>query len=230
MSKYEWERGEIVIPSAEWADFKKRIRDALNTASERQFDLANKLYEHIRTKHPKARGYELRGKAEDFVRAQSTAPSMWTPARYTPSDASKALESVIGWDTGAKDVKVRKPRKNMFPAYGINATTFNDTDCSLHFDNERRVAVWNVGENNRACETARAGNIGKAFFASLGKVKWTRGSGGTIIGNDEYNQDAGRDYEGGGGSYVVDRFGPDVKPPKASTGHGYVASSFGRRW
>jgi len=136
----------------------------------------------------------------------------------------------MGHDSRTRDTKVRKPRKNMFPVYGNTATTFHDTNCSVHFDNERRVAVWNVPENNRACEDARAGNIGKAFRASLAKVKWTRGSGGTIVGNDEYNRDAGRDYEGGGGSYVVERFGPDVKMPSASQGLGYVASPFGRRW
>jgi len=40
-------------------------------------------------------------------------------------------------------------------------------------------------------------------------VEWTRGSGGTIIGNDEYNQDS--DAVGGGGNYVCYEFGPRKK-------------------
>jgi hypothetical protein len=63
-----------------------------------------------------------------------------------------------------------------------------------------------VPSNNHACETARRHPVAAAFFAALGRVRWTRGSGGEIVGNDEYNRDV--DYEGGGANYVVDRYGP----------------------
>jgi hypothetical protein len=50
------------------------------------------------------------------------------------------------------------------------------------------------------------GRGGAIFFAALGKIKWTRSSGGFATGNDEYNQD--NTYSGGGANYVTFSYGP----------------------
>ncbi len=56
------------------------------------------------------------------------------------------------------------------------------------------------------------------------------GSGGSIIGNDEYNRDAGGDYEGGGGSYSKGKWGPDERKalaaPSRNSGYGYGGGGF----
>lgn len=84
-------------------------------------------------------------------------------------------------------------------------------DCgesSIAFDG--RTLVWAVGENNHARDYGRAHPIARALFAALDRVTWTRGSGGDIVGNDEYNRD-NRD-SGGGGNYVLNRYGPERAP------------------
>lgn len=74
--------------------------------------------------------------------------------------------------------------------------------------------TWNVPENNHACDHAHEHHIGRAFFAALNKVTWTRGSGGVIVGNNEYSRDS---YDvGGGGNYETARFGPQTKRPTRS--------------
>jgi hypothetical protein len=75
--------------------------------------------------------------------------------------------------------------------------------------------------------------MGKEFFSRLRRINWTRGSGGTIVGNDEYNSDS---YDAGGGAnYTKDRFGPGEKKSGSAGystygGGGPFAPMGGRRW
>ena len=77
------------------------------------------------------------------------------------------------------------------------------------FSDASRSVSWRVEENNHARDTAREHHMGRAFFAALSKVEWVRGTGGTIVGNDEYNRDS--EYDGGGGNYVTGSFGTESK-------------------
>ena len=45
MSCYEWERGLIIIPTSQWAGFKKAIRDAVNSQIDKDFALATRVFE-----------------------------------------------------------------------------------------------------------------------------------------------------------------------------------------
>ena len=76
---------------------------------------------------------------------------------------------------------------------------------NVSLDLKAKTASWDVDENNHACESARRTPIGRAFFRALGRITWTRGSGGTIVGNDEYNREGGG--EGEGGHYVTGEYG-----------------------
>lgn len=237
MSCNDWEQGEIVIPAAEWATFKARVREVLNKASERQFELATKLHEHLispAVKDRKLKGWELYQEAQKFIDVACTRPSTFYPARYTHDDGRVAIRVVVEQDYAQKamTVKVKAPRKNAFPKYGNNVVTFQGDECVVHFDNETRTAKWAVHENNQACERARESALGKAFFSALGGIKnWTRGSGGKIIGNDEYNRDSR--YEGGGANYVKDTYPPPERPSARTQyvgGYGYGGPTFGRRW
>ena len=45
MSCYNWESGSIFIPTAQWAGFKKGIRDAVNSQIDKDFALVTRVFE-----------------------------------------------------------------------------------------------------------------------------------------------------------------------------------------
>lgn len=101
---------------------------------------------------------------------------------------------------------------------GVDKSTVESTgkievDCGgeafYYLRPDTHTVFWDVGENNHAQERAREEPNARVLFKALGKIKWGRGSGGDIIGNDEYNRDDCT--AGGGGNYVVESFGPKKK-------------------
>lgn len=89
---------------------------------------------------------------------------------------------------------------------------FGSGDTSITVSRADRTVFWQVSENNRAVECAHEHPMGVAFFDILGSVRYTRGSGGVIVGNDEYNRDSVE--VDGGGNYETCRFGPERKRKK----------------
>jgi hypothetical protein len=91
--------------------------------------------------------------------------------------------------------------------YPTNRTTRFDTDDgTITFDRATASVRWEVGENNHAVRDARELPFGVVFFAELGKVRWTRNTGGVIVGNDEYSQAS--ESASGRGNTVNSGLGP----------------------
>jgi hypothetical protein len=114
-------------------------------------------------------------------------------------------------------VRLRKPQKGHEKIKLLPLKTARYAvgwEATITLDHKARTVTWDVGENNHACESARAHPMGEAFFKALGRITWTRGSGGKIVGNDEYNRHEGRGEEGGGGNYVTAEYGPERKAKK----------------
>lgn len=198
MSRNEWESGTINIPSAQWASFKKNIRDAYNANQDRLFNRATSVYDAITAEAKGQRNF-------DFVRAVEKKTGGWCEEYWIICDAL-GLDSRIG---STERRRPTKPKKKDFP-HANNKTTLLDMGAaSIKFDDKTRCVRWDVDENNHACDRAREHPIGKAFFATLSQVKWTRGSGGEIVGNDEYHRDD--EYAGGGANYIKKEYGPKTK-------------------
>lgn len=220
MSKYGWERGTILIPTKEW----KRVRDELvavfNKHQAEQFDRLNKIYDLILA-HKKTfkRGTFSVTTAWDQLSIGSAHRHLFEPLECNnglPYGYSRLLMGTT--DEGRPDpTKLVKPKKKDLPlAVATKHTEYAADDGSITINHAKRAITWNVPDNNHAVEFARRSVMGRALFRILSTVTWTRGSGGEIVGNDEYNRDS--HSAGDGANYVTARYGaqPKVKPAKVS--------------
>ncbi|BDB63247.1 hypothetical protein RDE2_50410 (plasmid) [Rhodococcus sp. RDE2] len=91
-----------------------------------------------------------------------------------------------------------------FPSPTLGPANGGESEFGLTL--EGRTLHWEVPQNNHARDHAAVTGLYQAALTYLNDVTWTRGTGGVIVGNDEYNRDT--TYEGGGGNYVTHRFGP----------------------
>lgn len=208
MSRYEWERGEILIPSADWADFKAEIREAWNAMQKRRYELALKAWEHIKQKGKGKRNFDYHRALRDHLDRLAGA-KIHAEDHTLLHDIKKSLFMRKGDDERWRHRdQPLKPRKKDFPTKSNRDTRFRLGEATIAFDNDNRIVRWSVGENNHAREYARKHPVAKAFFKALRNVDWTRDSGGVLLGNDEYNQEEGRHHAGGGGSYITASYGP----------------------
>lgn len=229
MGRNEWQNGTITIPAKELPALHKALRDWQNTFHAEVRAKAVELHKTINTrsvsKYGKAIG-EL--EAKHWARVE-TAPQPFSFYRTpsTPSAAQKreklveatALEVLrhIKFLASKGTKGIHQPTvedvSQRAPAATGKTKTFDlDGWASISFD--KNNVTWDVPGNSNAVEYAEKQPLRDVFFEALSKVQWTRGSGGVISGNDEYNQDD-REY-GGGANYITHTFGPQGNAAKAS--------------
>lgn len=222
MSRNEWERGTIKLPTSEFPKVRKAVEDADKAAKTKLFEATQQVWKGLTPKQRRDHGaYDEAIRAYCFDPART--PSAWDsnpPLRcgLSPQEAEE-LYHLLGrgqrertenpnhW--GARSDKPRRILRDDLEWPTNRTTSFSvGGEGSITFDRDASSVTWDVAENNHAVDAARNHPLAGAFFTALDKVTWTRGTGGVLIGNDEYNEEAGREYEGGGGSYFTGGFGP----------------------
>jgi len=200
MSCYNWEKGTIVIPKKVWPTFRKTIIKAWNDRQDWLFNKAKACLAALRTLGKGKRNFNY-WRAWDY--GYAVAPDLCYQDR-------QQIGTMI-----FKNSKPRAPQKKMLNKRLISkGTELPLGDGSfISLNDEHHLVVWSVSENNHACENAREQHISQVLFRELDKISWTRGTGGKIIGNDEYNRD--NDYVGGGANYIKADYGPHVKKARA---------------
>lgn len=205
MSCYEWERGTIALPAAEVT----KMRTVLNAAHREQMSRVTTLLNQVWPEAKKLPADQRQRKVSSWH-----FPNAHDLADY---ETWGDLESLFYASKGRKPTA--EHWKSSLAAPSTNRTRewrCGEATVSL----EGRNLTWNVPDNNHAVEHAHETWLGKALFAQLAKVKWTRGSGGYFVGNNEYNQDDSA--PGGGGNYISESFGPAGE--KAQSRHRGFAS------
>lgn len=200
MSCNNWEKASIVLPSTAVAGVKKALRDHTNAHHAEVRQTAVALYRQIASHSPHAFRDEL-------LNLQYGSGSRLVPDSEARDDAFDVLD-YIGYEAANGRGTIHQPTvadiERVAPRATNRTTVFGAREPVISF--EGRTVHWDVAENNRAVERAHESSLGRAFFKALGRVTFTRGTGGTGVGNDEDQRD---DYEiGGGGNYVTFRYGP----------------------
>ena len=207
MSCYEWEKGEIVLPKGEWAPFRKVLIKDHNDQLMQTFELAVQTHAKVVEACKGTRG-------DNRVRVQREA---WEKLSNSMPDSLRrdVYELIFKRpDSGAWErTELILPKKKDLGLLPLTSDcAINLQDASIYIRNDSHTVKWVVPENNRACEHARRHPTAQRLFTLLHQVKWIRGSGGTIVGNNEYNRDSDDEY--GGGNYVVERYGPESAAEK----------------
>jgi hypothetical protein len=210
MSRYEWESGELKLPAREWAAFKRDLRAAHDGLQEKAYALAESIFAEVLAAGRGRRGFDYHEEAER-VFGRKVSPPASRGFYHAASNPNQGLEpyrdSILAalFPKGLLG-KMSKPKKAHFPKATNKTTSFGGAGWWISLEDAGRVFRWRVSENNHACETAHEHPLAAAAFRLLDKVKWTRGSGGKIVGNDELNEESSE--EGGGANYVTMRYGP----------------------
>lgn len=206
MSKYGWEKGTLKIPGSEW----KRVRDAIvaghNKEQDNMFALATDVHGRLMAIKAAKGSAAIKGEVGEMLRADTGSYSVMK--RLEASDDSwDVLKSVRKYEPATKKTTLTVPKKKDFAHVpSSKAECLSYGEFSISFDQKEKSITWSVQDNNHSVDRARDHVMGRLFFNVMGSVKWGRGSGGQIAGNDEIHKDDRE--EGGGANYVTARYGP----------------------
>lgn len=206
MSRNEWEDGTLTLPVRAIPALRRALLDAWNKQHGDAFAAATGAYP-VLAALPDPHG-------KPWSSREETPLGKWLKAEGYALD--ETYDTV--WELLFDGVELRKPTlKQLKLREPEGLLVFDLGDAAITLDTSNRTLRWQVYENNHAVDRARAHPMAKRLFRELRALKWTRGSGGIISGNDEYNRES-RD-SGGGGNYVVDTFGP---PRRRAAGRAYA--------
>lgn len=219
MSRYDWEEGTILLPSAEVAGLKQALRE-----------WANKFHADVRAEAVRLHKAELGGTRSQRVYTERLrAAYSQTRGRSAVRTAALGVLEQILRDAQAGRGTLHQPTVADVERRAQRATnrttrfTVADTEgyeCA-YITIEGRTLTWQVPESNHAVERAHEAPLARILFTRLARVTWTRGTGGYLVGNDEYNRD--NDDFGGGANYLTSTYGPKGRDARTDD---YMARGF----
>ena len=195
MTYYCWERGTIRLPRSATATVRRVVRDAGNAHHDAVLRSVRDLYREIAA---------VTTDVERFAEILDGHDRRGLPFDYGVAEAADAVLSEMVFRARRSSGRAHRPTVSdvdaVAPRYAAPTAVFQADECTVTFSGND--VTWSVPENNHADERAHQTWLGHALLGALRAVDWTRGSGGVIMGNDEYNRDSS------GADYVLDRFGP----------------------
>lgn len=201
MSCYNWESGSFRLSTVEYAKFRHDFGQGFNELQETELAAATRHWEKYKS-GPLPKWWSQNSIAENeqyeqFNEEKQRFYKIWQKWIAEPGQT----EETKNWGKWEDRKRPRKPIRKDYPLVTRYQTAFPLDEGGIDFKTKAREVYYYSGENNHQVERAREHEVGQLFFRLLGQVKWTRGTGGQLIGNDEYNQDSNE--AGGGGNYTT---------------------------
>ena len=185
MSVHQAESGTIQLPSDQATAVRHRFVARHNLISEKAWDAAKNIWDRATDEQRRDRRY-LQDKLESTLTPRYNA---WTYRQPEDSaakvEALRRAEDLLGVGEDDYNSKPRAPQKKNLSVVGKTHTHFEGPYGSVTFDTKKNTLEWEA-DGNHGVEEAHAEWVWEAMHAELGKVRWTRGSGGVIDGYDEY--------------------------------------------
>ncbi len=195
MSHYAWESGTILLPSVAVKPLRDKLNATLN-ANRTALWVAAKLVSAQLRKTRVTESHTLPFVIGDAVTAAGVRLS-----ESQLEDLHNVLPRTWNLATGPFRALVAADLDAVVGAKGTSRTKSWDLGSEASITLDGRKLRWEVRENNHSVERAHEHPLGAALFRQLDRITWTRGNGGELVGNDEYNRDA-QDC-GGGANYVT---------------------------
>jgi hypothetical protein len=205
-----WEvmSGELLLPAAAVAEVKKALRDANNAHVDAVYRHAKAFWKahatQSRTKYAAA--------AETYVEVLTPRTNHYDATAHSAADQLAGdLSSVLAMvERDTRGRSLRGATWDDMARCGLTKASnrdvqFGSDDGSVIFDG--RTIRWRTDQYKRSVERFENSGVGVALFAALGKVAWTRGTGGVAYAQDEYGVDVAVEH-GGNAVSIYRAYGP----------------------
>ncbi len=189
MSVHQAEGGTIQLPSDQATALRHQFVERHNLISQKAWDAAKTIWDQATPAQRGDRRY-LQEKLESTLTPRYNA---WNYRQ--PEDSAAKIESLrraeelLGVGDYGYNSKPRAPQKKNLSVVGKTHTRFDSPYGSAAFDTKKSTLTWEA-DGNHGVEEAHTEWVWEAMNSELGKVRWTRGSGGVIAGYDEYRPDS----------------------------------------
>lgn len=207
MSRYEWESGSIKLPTATWTGFTKAMREEWNCRIEAELATLTRIHAAVAAANKGKRSVNWKQETLNYLGKNNRISETFSVLADQHDD--EAIATLLTVSVNGKTKLISSVTKKLAASkYATSKTTSYEAGYAGHIqlDPKTKTVHWRVDENNRARQNAHDSFIARAMFTLIGKIKWTRGTGGYFTGNDEYNAET-TDY-GAGANYLTSTFGP----------------------
>ena len=179
MGHWEWERGDFKLPTSEFARVRNAVAGADRKQKEAVFEKTQVFWKGLKPKQ--------KNSLDEY---RDAAGKAFPDYRGVDGATQRALLQVIHRDD-------QKPKRVLQAdmEYPTNKTlVFHGDDVDIVFDRSATSATYETSDNRHTIENAHSSPILYTLMDNIREMRWTRGTGGRVWSDNEYAQDARKEY------------------------------------